>query len=85
MAFGADDMQTASPTDLLLLLAHDQVVFGLDAADHLAHPGDFRIVRGGLFSRLGNAIFEFEHREAALTPGLDEVAGQCREIMLGLG
>ena len=76
-------MQATRLANLLLLLLHHLVVFRPDLADHLADALDLGISGGGLLSRLGDAVLEFEHREGPVAPGVNEVTAQLAEGLLG--
>ena len=83
MALGADHVQAASLPHLPLLMLDHGVVFGLDPGDHRPQSLQLRIAGRRLLGRLGDVIFQLQQRQAAVTPGLDQIAGQLPQGLIG--
>ena len=83
MALGADHMQAAGFAHLLLVLLDHAVVFALDLGDQFPQGLDLAIFAGGLLGRLGDAVFQFQHGELAITPGRHQLLAELGEGLLG--
>ena len=75
MAFGANHVEATGLPYLDPLGLDHTVVFRLDRGRQLPESQDFALIGGALFSRLGDALFQFKHGETAITPSRHQIAG----------
>ena len=86
MALGADHVQAAGLTHLLLVLLHHGVIFALYLGDAVAQRLHLGIIGGSLLGRLGDAVVELQQGELPVAPGGHQGFGQMGEgLLCGFG
>jgi hypothetical protein len=82
VALGADYVQATGFAHLLIVLLHHGVVFSLHLGDAVAQGLDLGVFAGGLFGRLGDAVFQLQQGELSVAPGIHKVFGESGQLLL---